>query len=79
MSKTIVVAYRANAVPLSNPIYAIQVLDDGISSQEWLDWMKKDTGITDLKLCHTAWLETWTAREPKEKGWHDKYKQEISE
>lgn len=78
MSKTIVVAYYPREKwGGDNPIYAIQAIDGDISSFEWLEYIRKESGIPDLKLCHTGWVETWIPRKPKPLDWKDKYQLEV--
>lgn len=74
MSKTIVVAYYPPEIySRDNPIYAIQVIDSSIPSNEWLEHMKQESGIKNLKLCHTGWIEEWVPRKLKEPTFKEKY------
>jgi len=78
MSKTIVAAcYPTEIYHKDNPIYAMEIIDSDIPSHEWLVYMREKSGILDLKLCHTGWIESWVPKKPKTPKWEDKYERET--
>mgnify|MGYP003598326365 FL=1 len=72
MSKRIVVAYYPASYLRDNPVYSMEIIDSSMSAPEWLDYMRRKSGVSDLKLCITG-ADEWVAPKPEKLKWEYRY------